>query len=82
MPLYIEDEEVKQKSKYLDVEIKGTAAFPSINFSRREVILPVVPLNIVATTSFRIFNDGYENVNLKSQLLDDVANLGLVISFP
>jgi|JI6StandDraft_1071083.scaffolds.fasta_scaffold10500_1 hypothetical protein len=82
LPLYIEDEEVKQKSKYLDVEIKGVASFPSINFSKREVILPVVPLNVTTSTSFRIFNDGYENVNLKSQLLDDVANLGLVVSFP
>jgi hypothetical protein len=44
--------------------------------------LPVVPLNIVASTSFRIYNDGYENVNLKHQLLDDVANLGIQLNFP
>lgn len=42
----------------------------------------MVPLNITSSTSFRIFNDGYENVNLKHQFLDDVANLGIQVHFP
>ena len=44
--------------------------------------MPVVPLNVETTSSFRIINDGYENVNLKCQFLDDVANIGVKLSFP
>lgn len=58
VPLYLESPTMK-KSKYLDVEIKGVSSFPKLLFSKREVILPVVPLNILAETSFNVLNDGY-----------------------
>lgn len=44
--------------------------------------MPVVPLDIETTSSFKILNDGYENCNLKCQFLDDVADLGVKVSFP
>lgn len=44
--------------------------------------MPVVPLDIETTSTFRILNDGYENCNLKCQFLDDVADLGVKIVFP
>jgi hypothetical protein len=46
------------------------------------VILPVVPLNILAETSFNILNDGYENATIKHQVVDDIANLNLRLDFP
>jgi hypothetical protein len=44
--------------------------------------MPVVPLDIETSSSFKILNDGYENCNLKCQFLDDVADLGVKVSFP
>ena len=66
----------------MDVEIKGASSHPRLLFSKREVILPVVPLNTLAETSFNVINDGYENSNIRCQVIDDVANLNLKISFP
>ena len=51
-------------------------------FNKREVIMPVVPLDIETTASFRIINDGYENCNLRYQFIDDIANMGVRLSFP
>lgn len=41
--------------------------------------MPVVPLDIETSSSFKILNDGYENCNLKCQFIDDVADLGVKI---
>lgn len=45
--------------KYVDVIFKGTASLPNLFFNKREVIMPVVPLDIETTSSFKILNDGY-----------------------
>ena len=60
--LYLDGDESKP---YMTVEIKGQGAFPRLIFDRREIILPVVPLGIPSRCIFRIYNDGYENLNLK-----------------
>jgi hypothetical protein len=44
--------------------------------------MPVVPLNVETSSSFRIINDGYENCNLKCQFMDDVAGLDVRVLFP
>jgi hypothetical protein len=44
--------------------------------------MPVVPLDVTTTSSFKILNDGYENCNLKYQFIDDVADLGVKLFFP
>jgi hypothetical protein len=64
------------------VILKGTASLPMIYFNKREVIMPVVPLDVETTSSFRVINDGYENCNLKCQFLDDVANIGVKLHYP
>jgi hypothetical protein len=45
-------------------------------------MMPVVPLDIRTTSSFRVINDGYENCNLKSQFLDNMASIGVQLSYP
>jgi len=45
--------------------MKGSGNFPKITFDRNEIILPVVPLNVTAVSSFYIINDGYEKLTLK-----------------
>ena len=44
---------------YLQLELKGRAAHPSLLFDRREVVLPIVPVGVKATTRFFIINKGY-----------------------
>lgn len=82
MPLYIKNKTLPEPLKYVDVIFKGTASLPNLFFNKREVIMPVVPLDIETVSSFKILNDGYENCNLKCQFLDDVADLGVKVLFP
>jgi len=82
LPLYITSSKVKEQLKYVDVVLKGVSCLPMLYFNKREVIMPVVPLDIETTSSFRVLNDGYENCNLKCQFLDDVANIGVKVTFP
>ena len=44
---------------YLQLELKGRASHPSLLFDRREVVLPIVPVGVKATTRFFIINKGY-----------------------
>lgn len=82
MPLFIRNKTLPEPIKYVDVVFKGTSSLPNLFFNKREVIMPVVPLDIETTSSFKILNDGYENCNLKCQFIDDVAELGVKVSFP
>ena len=51
-------------------------------FDRKEVILPVVPLNIVSRSTFKIINSGYDNLNLKYKIIDELQKVNLEIEFP
>lgn len=62
VPLYLDGE---FKKPYKEIIFKGLGAYPRLLFDRKEVILPIVPLGVVAKCSFRIINDGYENLTLK-----------------
>lgn len=53
----------------MSIELKGIGAFPRLVFDRREIILPVVPLNIWSRCIFRVVNEGYDNLNLKYNLI-------------
>jgi hypothetical protein len=55
--------------------MKGYGTIPKIIFDRREILLPIVPLNIQAKTQFQIINEGYENIEIKYKLPHDVASL-------
>ncbi len=59
----------------MKIKLIGEGIFPKITFDRREIILPTVPLNIMSkcvnllNKSFRVFNEGYENFNVKPTFL-------------
>jgi hypothetical protein len=53
----------------VDIKLSGIGAFPRLLFDRKEIILPVVPLDVEARCTFRIINDGYENLNLKYKII-------------
>jgi hypothetical protein len=62
--------------------MKGSAARPKLLFDRREVLLPVVPLGIESRCTFRVLNDGYENLNLRYRIIGDDININLKLVFP
>ena len=68
LPLYLDDDRENKKSEII---IKGEAAYPKIFFDRRQVILPVVPLNIESRCVFRVINEGFQNVTLKMKPLEE-----------
>ena len=77
----MDDPEISSNSPYMDITLKGEGLFPRLLFDRKEIILPVVPLNIQATCLFRIVNDGYENLNLKYKIIQDISNINVDLNF-
>ena len=65
----------------MEIILKGSGAFPKLIFDRREVILPPVPCNTVSKSTFRIINDGYENLNLKHYIPQEVSNLNIELIY-
>lgn len=62
--------------------LKGSAAQPKLSFDRREVLLPVVPLGVEARCTFRVLNDGYENLNLRYKVFGEEGNISVKLRFP
>lgn len=88
-PLHPVDYEEKLKlfldqstEPYLILTLRGEGAVPRISFDRRFVILPIVPLGISSRATFRINNEGYQNVELKARLPKDIGKIPLALNFP
>ena len=79
IPLYLDNDTTKP---YLFVEFKGEGTVPRLTFDRREIVLPVVPLGIPAKATFVVFNQGYENLELRPKVVSEVGKLPIAISFP
>lgn len=67
---------------YLSLTLKGEGAVPRISFDRRYIIMPLVPLSIASKSTFKINNEGYQNVELKFRLPKDAGRIPLSLSFP
>lgn len=67
---------------YMSLTLLGQGTVPRILFDRREVILPIVPLNITSKVVFFIVNDGYENVELDYKIVQDAVKLDISLNFP
>lgn len=78
IPVYLDD----SPEPYLLYVLKGEGAIPRISFDRRHVMLPIVPLGIPAKSTFKIINQGYQNVELKYKLPRDPGKLPISIEFP
>jgi len=70
------------KNAYSEITLKGKGAFPRLTFDRREIILPVVPLEVESKCVFRIINDGYENLSLSYSIPNNVTNIPISLEFP
>lgn len=62
--------------------MKGEAAYPRLLFDRREILMPVTPLGIESKCTFKIYNEGYENMSLNSRIVDELDKLNLKLNFP
>lgn len=71
LPLRLENED----KPYCKITLKGEGAYPRILFDRRDVILPIVPLGVESRCSFRIINDGYQSLNLKYSIPQNLGNI-------
>ena len=79
VPVYLDKNNDKP---VMEVILKGQGANPRILFDRKEVILPVVPLNVQSRCCFRIINNGYENLTLNYSIIQEFGNVGLELEFP
>jgi len=52
-------------------------------FDRRELILPVVPLQVESVGMFKIINEGYETIDIKHRIysLDELMIIPDIILF-
>ncbi|KAL4497051.1 hypothetical protein ABPG72_002207 [Tetrahymena utriculariae] len=80
--LFLDGDEGQSSIPVHKIQVKGVAAFPKLMFDRREVLLPVVPLGIESKCIFRIINDGYENLKIKHQVLEELGNIKVDCRFP
>lgn len=79
VPLYLDG----AQEPYLTVELKGEGADAKIYFDRREVILPCTPLDIPARATFTVsHHNGYENLELKPKIANEVGKLPVELKFP
>lgn len=81
MPVFIDDPDQAPDKPYLELVLKGSAAKPKLLFDRREVLLPVVPLNVESRCTFRIINDGYENLNLRYKVFGEEGGILIRLRF-
>jgi hypothetical protein len=77
IPLFLEG----SKEPYLTVELKGEGTDAKIFFDRREVILPCTPLDIAARATFTVSHNGYENLELKPKIANEVGKLPVELKF-
>jgi hypothetical protein len=83
LPIYIEnDADFHKGQPVMDLVLRGTSARPKLIFDRRELLLPVVPLNIESRAWFKVINDGYENLKFKHRILEGLGNVEITPYFP
>ena len=76
---YIDDSDIP----YTEITVKGEGAAARLLFDRREVILPMTPLETVAKASFKVINDGYDNLTIKPPKVSaDLGSVDLEFRFP
>ena len=44
--------------------------------------MPIVPLGVESRTTFKVINDGYENLNLEWYIPQDLGHIPVTLNFP
>mmetsp|Transcript_76352 Transcript_76352/g.221693 ORF Transcript_76352/g.221693 Transcript_76352/m.221693 type:complete len:2886 (+) Transcript_76352:129-8786(+) len=71
-----------ESKPYLSLRLKGQGTVPKLNFDRKEIVLPIVPLGVRSRCLFYIINEGYESLEVKYRLPTDNIRIPLTINFP
>merc|ERR1712130_73857 len=70
-------------SEYLSLSLEGQASFPKLSFNNNEfILLPTVPLNCRSSKLCIIKNHGYENLEIRHEIIDDKAAGFIKIGYP
>eukprot|EP01065_Artemidia_motanka_P047272 TRINITY_DN736_c0_g1_i2.p1 TRINITY_DN736_c0_g1~~TRINITY_DN736_c0_g1_i2.p1 ORF type:complete len:2968 (+),score=1059.89 TRINITY_DN736_c0_g1_i2:73-8904(+) len=77
----------QREQKYMDIAVRGSGANPQLSFDRREVIMPVVPLDVPSRAVFNINNEGYDSLDLRWRLpgsdkWGEQGSLPIQLNFP
>eukprot|EP01063_Lacrimia_lanifica_P021383 TRINITY_DN2869_c0_g2_i1.p1 TRINITY_DN2869_c0_g2~~TRINITY_DN2869_c0_g2_i1.p1 ORF type:complete len:2912 (+),score=1278.25 TRINITY_DN2869_c0_g2_i1:97-8832(+) len=72
---------------YMDILVTGNGANPALTFDRRELLMPIVPLDVPSRAAFTINNEGYESLDLRwrlpgAQKWKEEGPLPITLSFP
>jgi hypothetical protein len=68
--------------RYLSLRLRGCGTVPKLTFDRKEIVLPIVPLNVRSRYLFHVVNEGYESLEVKFRLPTDTHRIPLTINFP
>jgi hypothetical protein len=68
--------------RILTLEFCGTGRHPRLVFDCSHVVLPAVPLGVYSSRTFRVVNDGYDNLDIQFRLPADTQNVPLELKFP
>eukprot|EP00759_Apiculatamorpha_spiralis_P010205 PhF_6_TR17060/c1_g1_i1/m.26073 len=79
VPVYLDGQ---RSTPYMEITVKGFGSNPGLSFDRKEVVLPVVPLNVPAKLTFTVINEGYESLDLKYRIPGDPKLIPLTLNFP
>ncbi|GAX74871.1 hypothetical protein CEUSTIGMA_g2317.t1 [Chlamydomonas eustigma] len=79
IPLYVDGD---MSTPYFALEVQGSGEFPRLSFSSRECVLPPVPLGFTSRGTFKIVNQGYDNLELRYRLPADEGHVPMKIEFP
>ena len=71
LPVYLDSND----KPYTSIVVKGEGAYPRLLFDRREVIMPVVPLGIESFCTFRIYNEGYQKMDINLNVPKDLGGV-------
>lgn len=78
VPLFLDGQREKA---YAELNLRGHGSKPAISFDRKEIVLPVVPLNTPVSEIFFIINEGFEHLELNYRLPLDKEKVPLKLSF-
>jgi hypothetical protein len=67
--------------KEKEIKFKGEGALPKITFSKREIILPIVPLGIDSKSSVKIRNEGYGEMSLDCKIISEIRDISIKVNW-
>uniref|UniRef100_A0A0G4F070 Calponin-homology (CH) domain-containing protein n=1 Tax=Chromera velia CCMP2878 TaxID=1169474 RepID=A0A0G4F070_9ALVE len=73
---------IDKSRPYLHLRLRGRGTVPKIAFDRPELILPTVPLNVPSRALFKVYNEGFELLELRTRLPADSQKIPLKVEFP